>query len=489
VRIAVGGIQHETSSFTPIATTLQAFEERFLLRGDAMLATFAGSNTPVGGFLEGVEAHPEIELVPTLHAEAHPSAPSTRATFETLCDELVERIAAAGRLDGVLLDLHGAMIAEGYEDCESTILERVRDAVGDELPIVVQLDIHANLSPRSAELADVLVGRRTYPEVDMAARGRDCAELVHRLVTGRGRGAAALQQLPFVWGVNQATEHPPMDAAIAQLDAVLRRPQVLAASISTGYPYGDVPCMGASVYVCSSEGADDAATTADELAAWIVERREQWMGELPTTAEALAEARAAGRYPVVLADRFDNTGAGTPGDSTGMLRTFLEADLEDACILYVVDPQSAIACIEAGVGARLALELGGKSADDQGPPVPLDVTVVAVSDGAFRYGGAMYAGLASSMGPSAHVVHRGVHVLIVSVREQPFDTAFAHSLALRPEAMRFVGVKSQAHFRAGFEAWAALVRVVREPSVHNPRAGALAYRRVRADVRAELGRA
>lgn len=485
MRIAVGGISHETSSFTPVATPIEAFQERCLLRGEAVLSFHARTNTPIGGFLLAAGEYPDLELVPTLFAEAHPSAPASAQTFEALAGELVERIAAAMPVDGVLLELHGAMVAEEHEDCEADILARVREAVG-ERPIVAQLDIHANVSPRMVALADVLVGRRTYPEIDMAARGQDCARILHQLLRTGERPARGFVQLPFVWGVNQATGHEPMASAMAELERVLAKPGVVAAHVSTGYPYGDVPRMGASVLVT---GDRDAQRLAEELAEWIVERRASWFGELPSTAEALRATLPQARRPIVLADRFDNTGAGTPGDGTGMLRAFVDAELDDACLLYLVDPEGALACHAAGPGAHLRLALGARSSPAQGTPVTLDVEVVAVSDGAFRYGGAMYAGRAGSMGPSAHVRHRGIHVLLVSVREQPYDTAFAHTLGLRPEQMAVVGVKSQAHFRAGFEEWAGEIRVVREPSVHAPPHGSLTYRRVRPDVAAGLERA
>jgi microcystin degradation protein MlrC len=177
----------------------------------------------------------------------------------------------------------------------------------------------------------------------------------------------------------------------------------------------------------------------------------------------------------VLADRNDNTGGGSPGDSTGLLRTFVDAQLEDACVLYMVDPAAVVACQEAGVGATLSLEVGGKSSPLQGAPVAMTAEVVALSDGTFRYDGPMFAGLEASMGPSAHIRQGGVHVLLVSQREQPFDTAFARTLGLDPQQMRTIGVKSAAHFRAGFEPWAGNIIVVSEPSVHSTDTGHLRF--------------
>jgi microcystin degradation protein MlrC len=158
-----------------------------------------------------------------------------------------------------------------------------------------------------------------------------------------------------------------------------------------------------------------------------------------------------------------------------MLRAFIDARLERACVLYVVDPEAVSQCHEAGVGAKLSLEVGGKSTSRQGKPVRMDVEVIAISDGHFRYDGPMYTGLDGHMGQSAHIEQNGIHVLLVNGREQPFCTAFSRTLGLDPREMRYIGVKSAAHFRAGFESWAGAIHVVAEPSVHNPENGKLAF--------------
>ena len=165
----------------------------------------------------------------------------------------------------------------------------------------------------------------------------------------------------------------------------------------------------------------------------------------------------------------DNTGGGSPGDSTGVLRTLIDLQLQDACILYIVDPEAVARCQQAGVGARLNLDVGAKSSPLQGTPVPMKVEVVALTDGVFLYDGPMYAGLSGNMGPSAHIVQDGIHVLMVSQREQPFDKALARTLGLDPRQMRYICVKSSPHFRAGFESWAGAIHVVAEPSVHSLR--------------------
>jgi microcystin degradation protein MlrC len=480
-RVVVGGISHETSTFTPVATTLRSYEERFLLRGGAILDVFRGTNTPIGGFIDGAAAH-GFELVPTLFAEPHTSAPTPRPLFDSLVSELLAGVDAAGAIDGVLLDLHGSMCAgdldgaDGVPDAEGHLLAEIRKRVGPDVPILAELDIHANVTPLMVRTADVLIGRKTYPEVDMAERARDCADVLSRIWQGGVRPTMALHQIPMVWGMHQVTAHPPMSEAIAELHRIEARPGVICGSIATCYFLADVPDMGASVYVVTDGDAAAAQRYADELGAWCYARRADWHFRMPSTKEALAQAEAAGRYPVIFADMRDNTGGGSPGDSTGMLRTFLEHRLQGACVLNITDPDTVRRCHEAGAGATVTVDVGGKSTPLQGAPVRMTARVLALSDGRFRYDGPMFAGLEGRLGPSAHIAQDGVHVILTTLREQPFDTAFARSLQLDPRRMRYVGVKSAAHFRAGFEAWAGAIYVVSEPSVHD--LGNLPYRRL-----------
>ena len=481
MKIATGGIAHETSTFTTIPTTLQNYVERHYLHGKAILEAFDRTNTPIGGFIEAAAEY-GFELVPTMFADAQPSAPTPRDLFDRLLDEMLGPMAKAAPLDGVLLELHGAMVVgepdgdDGIDDPEGHILQAVRDVVGPDVPVAAQLDIHTNMSQRMVEQADVLIGRRSYPEIDMAPRGRQCADVMMRIINDGLRPTMALHRIPMMWGMNQVTAHRPMSEAMAELERIESRASVVCGSIATCFPLADIPHMGASVYMITDNDQALAQSCADELGTWLFNRRADWHYPIPSTHERLKEAEKAGRFPLVLADSRDNTGGGSGGDSTGMLRSFVEAGLEDACVLYIVDPESVSLCHAAGVGAKLDLKVGGKSSPFQGKPVDMHPTVVAISDGRFKYDGPMYAGLSGSMGPSAHIQERGIHVLLVTHREQPFDTAFARTLDLDVRKMRYIGVKSAAHFRAGFESWAGAVHLVSEPSLHDPTH--LTYRRL-----------
>ena len=478
-KVVTGTFAHETSTFTPVQTTWESYREhRFgYWRGPGILQKFGPTNTAIGGFVKGAEEY-GFELVPTIFANAHPSAPTPRDIFDTILGEMLEDIEAAGAVDGVLLELHGSMVAEGIDDGEGHILGAVRQVVGPDVPILAQLDIHSNMSQTMVETADVLIGRETYPEIDQVERSRECAAVLNRILHQGLQPTMALHQLPLMWGMNQVTAHSPMREAIAELHRIEAQPGVVCASIATCFPLADVPDMGASVYVVTDGDRELAQRYADELAGWIWERRADWHAPRPTAREALELAREQGQYPVMLADPWDNTGGGAPGDSTGVLRTFIEENLEDACILYIVDPEAVAQCRQAGVGAILELEVGSKSSPLQGGPVALRAEVVCLSDGRFRYSGPRNHGLESTMGPSAHIRQDGVHVLLVSEREQPFDTAFSLTMGLDPRQMRYIGIKSAAHFRAGFEEWAGAIYTVSEPAAQNPDSGRVRFKRL-----------
>lgn len=471
MRVVTGGISHETSTFTTVATNLKSYKDRFYLHGDQILNVFHGTNSPLGGFIDGAETH-GFELIPTVLATAQPSGPTPRDLFDAILDELLDRIAEAGAIDGVLLSLHGSMVAgdldrtDGIDDAEGYILAAVRQLIGPDVPILVQLDIHSNVSQEMVDQASVLIGRKSYPEIDMAERSRECADILMRILKDGVCPTMALHQIPMFWGMNQVTAHSPMREAIAELHWITTQPGVICGSIATCYYLADVPNMGSSVYIVTNNDQNLAQVYADQLGNWLFERRTEWHYPLLSTCDALQEAESDGCYPVIFADVWDNTGGGSPGDSTGMLRTFIEAGLQDACVLYIVDPESIAQCQKAGVGTTLMLDVGGKSSSLQGDPIPIKAEVVALSDGHFHYDGPMYAGLAGNMGPSAHIEQDGIHVLLVTQREQPFDTAFSRTLNLDLQRMKYIGVKSAAHFRAGFEAWSGAIHVVSEPSVH-----------------------
>jgi microcystin degradation protein MlrC len=481
MRIAVGGISHETSSFAVRPTTLADFAAGFgLFRGDEVIRRFSGSNICTGGFIDGAqrgEVAPSFcgttgqspggerlrfEVVPLLWGFAYPAGLIVRADYELLKSEFLERLrqaeASGGPVDGVLLDLHGAMVVEGIFDGDGDLIEAVRNEIGPDRPIVVTFDLHGNHTQRRVTAATAIVGFDTYPHVDMAERGREAADLIVRTIEGTIRPVMAFRSIPLFWSTpTQVTALPPMDEVMRRLHEIEARPGILSVTLATGFPWADVPDAGASVIVVADRDQSLADATADEFGAWIWDNRERWHHPPKRVPDAIREGENGGRFPVVLADHADNTGGGSPGDSTEILQTFIELGLTDALILYIVDPDVARQAHAAGVGARIEVAVGGKSSPVQGLPVQMTVEVLGISDGDFTYDGPMYAGLTGNMGCSAWLKQDGVSVVVVTAHEQPLGPAFAKTLGIRCETMKYIAVKSAAHFRASFERFAGMI--------------------------------
>jgi microcystin degradation protein MlrC len=471
MRIATGGILHETSTCVDSPTTIEQFEfDRGIIRGPDMLERFSGTNVCTGGFIEGANKS-GFELVPLLRASAFPNGLIVREDYESLKQEMLDRLANAeregGPVDGLLLDLHGAMVVEGVDDGDGDLIETFRDYLGPNRPIVVTQDLHGNHTRARVAAADALIGFDTFPHVDMAERGVEAAEIIARTVRGEISPRMAICQLPLFWcTIRQVTALPPMNEVLRRVHEIEAQPSIISVTIATGFPWANVPEAGSSVVVVADGDDALAQQTADELGKWIWDQRQQWYAPPLTVREGLERGEAIGKHPIVLADHADNTGGGSPGDSTEVLQTFLDLQLQDALVLYLVDHEVAGQAQRAGVGKHIDVSLGGKSSPVQGQPVRREAEVIAISDGAFAYDGPMFAGLTGSMGPSAWLKIDGVNVAVVTAREQPFDMAFARSLGIDCSKMKYICVKSAAHFRAAFEPIAGSIHNIDAAGIH-----------------------
>jgi microcystin degradation protein MlrC len=452
MRIALGGILHETATFIRTRTGLRDFEQGFgLYRGRDIIQRFHQANMCVGGFLQA-SSRLGFEPVPLLWGFAYPSGLIERAAYDQLKDELLQRLHSAGPIDGVLLDLHGAMVIDGIDDGDGDLIETVRRQVGSDVPIAVTFDLHGNHTPRRVAAATAIVGYDTYPHVDMAERGQEAAEILVRTLRKEVQPRMVLRTLPLFWSApRQVTAHPPMSDVLQRVHELERRPGMIAVTIATGFPWADVPGMGASIISISNKDDALAQHSADELADYIWKRRRDWQAPLVQVRDAIAQGEQAARFPIIVADHADNTGGGAPGDSTEVLRTFLDLGLKDALLLYLVDPEVAQQAHTAGIGQRIRATLGGKSDPCQGPPVAAEAEVRGLSHGEFAYDGPMFAGLTGNMGTSAWLQIGGTSVVVVTARMQPLDPAFARSLGIDCQKMKYICVKSAAHFRSGFE--------------------------------------
>ncbi len=480
MRIATGNIGHESSTFTPIATPYEAFTEssRGFHRGAQVLEALRDTNSGCGGFIDGAEAH-GFELAPLLWTFAEPSAPIQAGAWAQLKDEFLQRLEAAMPVDGALLDLHGAAVVEGIDDGEGDLLAGVRSILGPERPVIVTLDLHANISDAMARLADVLIPCDTYPHVDFRERGREAADLMVRTLRGEIRPTMAVERLPLLWAGGNATGGAVFDAIVAQAHALEAQPGVLTASVNPGFAWADIHDAGATVVVTTDGDPARARREARAYADAIFARRRHFLVDLVEFDEVLAAAARNPARPVVVADGQDNPGGGAPGDSTGMLRAFVQHGLTDALVLTICDPATVQRAQAAGHGAEVEVEIGGKSAPEQGPPLRARAVVENLCNLEFVIRGPMYTGMTQKFGPSALLRIGGVRVAAASNRLQLFSLECPRALGIEPTRLQWIGVKSSTHFRAAYDPIAGQVHRAAFPSVqsHDPRK--LTYRNLR----------
>jgi microcystin degradation protein MlrC len=487
-RIAVGGFLHETNTFAPTKASYDDFVHGggwpAMARGADVLKVMRHVNVGLAGFIEQAEAS-GWELVPTISCAASPSAHVTRDAFERVAKVMIDGIKAAGPLDAVYLDLHGAMVTEHLDDGEGEMLARVRRVIGKNLPLVVSLDLHANVTPQMVEHADALIAYRTYPHVDMADTGRATAHHLATLLRTKQRLAKAFRQLPFLIPISwQCTSDQPCKDIYQRL-AAHQSDAVPTLSFAPGFPAADFFDCGPSVFAYGRTQAD-ADLAADEMAKLIVSHESDFDGQIFTPDEGVRYAMELARHarkPVVIADTQDNPGAGGDSDTTGMLRALVRNNATGAAIGVICDPASAKAAHAAGKGATVTLALGGRSGIPGDAPYKETFIVENLSDGQFVATGPYYGGRDMDMGPSAALRIGDVRVVVSSHRAQLADQSMYRNVGIEPSEQSILVNKSSVHFRADFEPIAEKLLICAAPGAMPADTASLPWTRLRPGIR------
>nr|WP_316626967.1 M81 family metallopeptidase [uncultured Brevundimonas sp.] len=488
MRVAIAGFQHETNTFAPIQAGLEAFQAAGawpgLTRWASVLTDMPGRNIPIAGFI-GAGRERDWNLLPILWCSAEPAAHVTDQAFEVISAMMLEGLRDAAPYDAVYLDLHGAMVTESYEDGEGELLRRVRALIGPDLPLVVSLDLHANVTEQIVEASDALAIFRTYPHLDMAETGRHAADLLDRIFA-KGKPAKALRKASFLTPLQaQYTEMAPNDALYGML--AQQGPAVWRCDLAAGFPPADIrECGPAVVAYGDDQAAADAA--AETVMAAFEAAEEAFDTALHAPEAAVRQAMESNAAkPYVLADVQDNPGAGATSDSTGLLHALVATGARGAVLAMLHDPDVAALAHDAGRGGSFSSALGGKLGGPGDVPFEGRFQVEALSDGVFDFTGEMYRGSTASLGPTALLrVLDGdgdVRVVVGSHRCQCLDQAVFTHLGVDLAAARIVAVKSTVHFRADFEPIAEVVLPVVADGAHPCRLDELAYENLRAGVR------
>jgi microcystin degradation protein MlrC len=475
MRVFTGGLATETNTFAPMPTGLGSFRDRGYYAAGKHPDAMSFFAAPLWAARQrGKERG--WDVVEGMVAAAQPSGTTTRVAYETLRDELLGDLRAALPVDMVVLGLHGAMVADGYDDCEGDLLARVRKIVGPKVVVGAELDPHNHLTPAMLSNADLLIAFKEYPHTDVLERAWELVDLCAAMVEGHIRPVAAAVDCEML--VTMHTSRQPARGFVDRIQSLEGKDGILSISVSHGFAWGDTEHMGTQLLVYADGDEAKAKALARQLADELIGLREQLRVHFPSIDEALDEALAFDGGPVVLADSADNPGGGASGDSTFVLRRMLERGIGNACIGPLWDPVAARIAFEAGPGATLPLRIGGKIGPLSGDPVDAVCTVKAVLAEMMMTG---LAGTPMAMGDSAlvEIAGKGIEIVLISLRNQAMGTDLFSQLGCDLAAKKIIVVKSSQHFFASFSKVAKHVIYVGAPGAVTLDLNTLPYKKIR----------
>ena len=461
MRVAIAGIVHETNTYCKQPTFANEF---YQLRGKRMLET-RGQESDVGGAIDTCERL-GIEPVPLLYAAAQPSGTIESATYDAFKQEILDGLVSNGDIDGVMLCLHGAGVVEGIQDLEGDLARAVRVQMGEAVPVVASFDLHGNITQDMADALDGVFACHHYPHIDLHERAAEAVALIQRMLEENFRPVTHVSSAPML--IPFATTF--IGAGKAKLAQILLAEEeqgVIDVSWFHGFPYTDIVHVGTSVAVTTEGDREQARRIGETLVEGLWADRETFRAQSLSADEAVVEARREAEKttrPVIIHETSDNCGGGAPGDGTHLLRAMLEAKLDNACFGFLVDPEVAGLCHEAGVGARLTVCLGGKYDDLHGAPLELTGYVKSLHDGRVTMR-AMFKGSPLNLGPMARLVVDGMDVIVASRRSQTFDIEPFLAVGIDVMKYDYVALKSSAHFRAGFQELAGAIVTADPPGL------------------------
>ncbi|HWB98197.1 MAG TPA: M81 family metallopeptidase [Bryobacteraceae bacterium] len=465
-RIGIAGFLHESNTFLPVATTYEHFASTSLTKGGDLLRAWRASHHELGGFLEGAARY-GFEPVPLMATFAVPSGALTPEAFERIAAEMVESLRAAMPLDGLLVALHGATVSTSFPDADGEMLARLRAVTGPDLPIVNTLDLHANISERMVAGANATVVYRSNPHLDQKERGLEAAALMDKILRGEARPVQALAAPPLVIQISrQYTSEQPAQGLYDDVREVLTWPGILSASVAMGFYYSDVEEMGASFLAVADGDPALARRAADWMATRAWQRREEFIGRLPSPEEAVRLASQSAETPVALMDVGDNVGGGSPADSTILFAEILHQKVPNALVI-LYDPESVEQCVAAGVRATVDLRVGGKTDDRHGAPVAIRGRVRTISDGYYVETQVRHGGWGrNDQGVTVVVETEDQHtVILTSRRMAPMSLEQVLSLGIHPERKKLLIVKGVVAPRAAYAPVSAKILLVDTPGV------------------------
>ena len=466
MRIAIGQLWQETNTFNPLPTTAADFEPLGLFRGPELVERMADTNE-LGGFIQSLREWPERpEVLGLVRLAAWPGGPAGAETAAWLRRELVEALQKALPVDGVLLALHGALVAEGTPDVEGDLLQAFRQVLGPTVPLVATLDLHANVTEQMVRAADALVLYHTVPHVDVFDTGRRGAAVFRRILVEGARPVAAFQKVPVVVPAERANTQDPSSVSHGfrrRLGEWETERSVLSAGLATVQPWLDIAELGSAVVIVTDGDEALARSHCAALAAGLWQKRRDYLGELVSVEEAVRQAHGNPNGLTVLGDGADATTSGAPGDGTSILQELMRHDWPRPALVPVVAPDVVAEARCVGAGGELVTDLGGVRDRRFGRPVHVTARVTNLFDARFVMSGHLAQNLAVDMGPSAVLRQGNVHILVTSRTGPHFAPEFFRAAGLDPFGASVLVAKSPCGFRAAYQERAARIVLVRTP--------------------------
>src|ERR1700757_4336212 len=445
---------HETNTFSRVPTDMAAYRRRDFHLENEIPVAFRGTRSAFGAAFEAADKF-GWTLVHPVSANPNPSGTVTDEAFEQITRMILDAVDTKGPIDGALLHLHGAMVSASHEDAEGEFLARLRRRLGPDVPIIVTLDLHANVTQRMADNASALIAYRTYPHIDQYERAWQGAELLERAMRGEIRPLTVIARRPMLYGLDHGrTQRGPMAELIARGEALERGGDALIVSICAGFSRANIHDVGPSVTVTVDGNTPRGQAIAEEFMDYAWATRDFTTVKLLSVAEAVGRARQgkAGDKPLVVADYTDNPGGGGYGDATAFLNGLVEGGVESVAFHAICDPEAVQDGMRAGVGTKTTLTLGGKTDPSMGGgPLSLTGEVVCLTNGRFIAYGPMGGGGERNYGPSMVFRVSGIDIIVITNNGQAVDLGQFTSLGVDPTRYRTVAVKSMQHFRAAFE--------------------------------------
>ena len=479
MRIFYGSFLQETNTFCPMLSNKTTFERGYYVEGDAIAEHLRDTNTEIAGFLDYF-SDKDVTLLPGIACWAVASGKVAKDTYENIVGQLCEKLKAVQPVDGVFLALHGAMVAEHIDDCEGDTISRIRTIVGENIPIVISLDYHANITEKMVQLADVMVGFRTYPHIDFEETGYKAAKVLDVLLHEDSRPIPIFAKLPLIVPVEDSESGKGISGnVIKELEKLDNDPELVSESFFCAQPWLDIEYAGVSLLFYVKANTKDIGkwrSTIARLAEYVFDNREAFFGDYPSFKETVENIDNY-RKPVIFVDSGDVTTAGGIGDSTEALRALLNANVNSA--LSIISAKAVARAFELGAGNKGRIVIGGEIDFGYNRDVEVEAEVISLSDTHSKVTGESFSGVEVDTGRRAYLVVGGhLHIVVAEYASMMCDPQLLRDMGLHPEKMDVIVQKSHKLFRAAYANIAKQVVILDTPGFTDKNLKRLPFTRV-----------